>query len=52
MATLIDYLPLAIILAPVVGAMVAAVQNRREIAALVRDLREVDRACGEDGFQW
>ena len=49
---MIDLLPWLIVGAPVVGAVVAAIQRRREIIAAVRYIREVESACGEDGFQW
>lgn len=52
LANLIDYLPLAIVSAPVAGALVAAVQNRSSIIAMVRDLRKIDRRAAEDDFQW
>lgn len=36
MIAAMDFLPLAIVLAPAVGAVVAAVQNRRQVGAMVR----------------
>ena len=52
MSVLIDELPSANHAAPFVGAVVAAIQQRRAIADMVRAVRSVDRDVDEEGFQW